>query len=348
PFAQSATGATYLGDQGPRMLQVGPSQQLDVSDSGNAVFERNKTGNGTFSTAASGSNTGSGIVSSGSVVNSAALTGDQYSITFSAPSATTVTANPANTGTLVIGSSIANASALTGSNYRIDYDSTTANYSITRLSDNVVVYPANATFPPASPIDGLNFSSVSGTPPVAGTDSFLVQPQITSYSIVDTTTSTTLSTGNPYTPGQSIAFGGLQFNVTGTPANGDQFTVKPSTNQSIFTTLKNLIGVLNTPAVGSVAQAALTNGLSVANDNIGHALDNVLTVRATIGSRLNTIDDLDSNGTDKDLQYSQTLSQLQDLDYTKAVTQLTQQQTTLTAAQQSFVKISGLSLFNYL
>ncbi|MGZ5819574.1 MAG: flagellar hook-associated protein FlgL, partial [Burkholderiaceae bacterium] len=164
----------------------------------------------------------------------------------------------------------------------------------------------------------------------------------------DTTTSTTLSNGNPYTPGQSIAFGGLQFNVTGTPANGDQFTVKPSTNQSIFTTLKNLIGVLNTPAVGSVAQAALTNGLSVANDNIGHALDNVLTVRATIGSRLNTIDDLDSNGTDKDLQYSQTLSQLQDLDYTKAVTQLTQQQTTLTAAQQSFVKISGLSLFNYL
>ena len=173
-------------------------------------------------------------------------------------------------------------------------------------------------------------------------------PQTITYSIVDTTTGTTLSTGNPYASGQAITFNGLQFNIQGTPANGDQFTVQPSVNQSIFTTLKNLINVLNTPASGSVGQAKLTNGLNTAQDDIGHALDNILTVRATIGSRLNSIDSLDSNGSDKDLQYSSTLSDLQDLDYTKAITELTQQQTTLTAAQQSFVKISGLSLFNYL
>ncbi|HEY8099839.1 MAG TPA: flagellar hook-associated protein FlgL [Burkholderiaceae bacterium] len=271
PFAQSPTGATYLGDQGPRLLQVGPSQQLEISDSGNAVFERNKTGNGVFLTAAATAaipasattvNAGSGVISSGSVTNAAQLTGHNYDIVFSgAPGSTTFAV----------------------------YDKTL---------DPTEVAPL----------------------PVSGA----------------------------YVSGQSIAFDGLQFSVSGTPAAGDHFSVTPSTNQSIFTTLQNLIGVLNTPAVGSVAQAALTNGLSAANDNIGHALDNILTVRATVGSRLNTIDDLDSNGTDKDLQYSQTLSQLQDLDYAKAVSQLTQQQTTLTAAQQSFVKITGLSLFNYL
>jgi flagellin-like hook-associated protein FlgL len=173
-------------------------------------------------------------------------------------------------------------------------------------------------------------------------------PQNITYSIVDTTTGATLSTGNPYTSGDSISFNGLQFNITGTPADGDQFTVSPSTNQSIFTTLKNLINVLNTPATGSAGQAKLTNGLTTASSNLSHALDNILTVRSTIGSRLNSIDALDSSGSDKDLQYSTTLSQLQDLDYTKAITQLAQQQTTLTAAQQTFVKISGLSLFNYL
>lgn len=258
PFAETSAGVAYNGDQGPRVLQVGPSQQIAVSDSGTAVFENNKTGNGTFSTAASAGNAGSGIISSGSIVNSALLTGHSYSV---------------------------------------------------------------------------NFHVAGGA---------------TTYDVVDSTTSTTLSSANAYVDGQSIAFDGLQLNVTGSPADTDSFTVKPSVHQSIFTTLKNLITTLNTPATGAVGQAKLTNGLSIANDNLANALDNILTVRASVGSRLNSIDALDSNGSDKDLQYSQTLSQLQDLDYTKAITQLTQQQTTLTAAQQSFVKVTGLSLFNYL
>jgi len=74
----------------------------------------------------------------------------------------------------------------------------------------------------------------------------------------------------------------------------------------------------------------------------------VLTVRASVGSRLRELDSLNSAGSSRDIQYSQTLSQLQDVDYAKAISQLTQQQTTLQAAQQSFVKIAGLSLFNYL
>jgi len=48
------------------------------------------------------------------------------------------------------------------------------------------------------------------------------------------------------------------------------------------------------------------------------------------------------------LQYQTTLSSLRDLDYSKALSDLTLQQTTLQAAQQSFVKIQSLSLFNFL
>ena len=47
------------------------------------------------------------------------------------------------------------------------------------------------------------------------------------------------------------------------------------------------------------------------------------------------------------MQYEQALSRLQDLDYADAITRLTQQQTYLEAAQKSFLKVSGLSLFNY-
>jgi flagellar hook-associated protein 3 FlgL len=74
----------------------------------------------------------------------------------------------------------------------------------------------------------------------------------------------------------------------------------------------------------------------------------VLSVRASVGSRLQELDTLDDAGSARDLQYAEQLSDIQDVDYVKAVTDLTQKQMQLQAAQQSFVKVSGLSLFNFL
>ena len=113
--------------------------------------------------------------------------------------------------------------------------------------------------------------------------------------------------------------------------------------QDVFKTLTDLITQLQTPGTAGLATA-----LASANSNLNLALDNVLTVRASVGTRLQELDALDSAGADRNLQYSQELSQLQDLDYSQALTRLTQQQTTLEAAQQSFAKISQLSLFNFL
>lgn len=113
--------------------------------------------------------------------------------------------------------------------------------------------------------------------------------------------------------------------------------------QDVFATLNTLIVQLETP--GTVGLDAT---LATANGDLDLALNNVLTVRASVGSRLQEIDALDNAGEDRKLQYSQTLSELQDLDYAQALTQLSQQQLTLEAAQKSFVKTSGLSLFNFL
>ena len=118
--------------------------------------------------------------------------------------------------------------------------------------------------------------------------------------------------------------------------------------QDIFNTLKDLITLLQTPVVTPADAAALSSGLALAGSNTDLALDNVLTVRASVGTRLQEIDALDFAGEDRNLQYSQTLSELQDVDYTQALTQLSQQQFIFEAAQRSFVTVSGLSLFNFL
>jgi flagellar hook-associated protein 3 FlgL len=60
------------------------------------------------------------------------------------------------------------------------------------------------------------------------------------------------------------------------------------------------------------------------------------------------IDSTSGVNEDLTLQYQQTLSQLQDLDYAKTISDLTRKQTDLQAAQQAFVRVSQLSLFNYL
>lgn len=197
----------------------------------------------------------------------------------------------------------------------------------------------------------ISGGSVTDSSQLAGHDyriAFTVNAGVTTYDVIDDTTGLPVSTGNAYASGDAIEFDGMRFDISGAPADGDSFSVVPSTAQSMFTSMQNLIDTLMTPGSGPASSARLNNGLMVAHANFDNALDHILSVRASVGSRLKELDALDNNGATADLQYSQHLSELQDLDYAKAISSLMQQQTTLDAAQQSFVKISGMSLFNYL
>jgi len=118
-----------------------------------------------------------------------------------------------------------------------------------------------------------------------------------------------------------------------------------STGGSVFDSLKNMIDTLEKPLAGNTTfQADYSKGLSQLQSFLG----SVSQVRSSVGARLSELDSLGSAASGLSVQYQQTLSNLQDLDYVSAMTKFSQQQVQLQAAQQSFVKISGLSLFNYL
>jgi len=171
-------------------------------------------------------------------------------------------------------------------------------------------------------------------------------PAVTTYTVNDVTAGTAVASNVPYVSGQPIAFDGIQMDITGAPANGDVFNVDPSKNQSVFETMTTLIAALRGPSGTPQAGTALTNALNLANQNITNALDNVLSVRASVGARLSELDHLDSAGDDLNLQYASQLSDLVDLDPVEAISRFTQQQTTLEAAQKSYKALAGLSLFN--
>ena len=116
----------------------------------------------------------------------------------------------------------------------------------------------------------------------------------------------------------------------------------------VFSTFSDLVTLLNTPITDAASQAAFSSGLASAMDKLQNAVDSVLNVRASIGAKLNEIDAMDISGADRDLQYSKTLSDLQDTDYASALSDLAKQQTIMEAAQKSFVTTSGLSLFQFI
>lgn len=154
----------------------------------------------------------------------------------------------------------------------------------------------------------------------------------------------------PFVSGQAISFNGIQFDIQGTPANGDTFNIKPSVNESIFKTVSDLIAALNAPvpAATSGGTTSLSNNLSRGLNNLDNALNNVLSIRSSLGLRLQEVDALQTAGEDLGLQYKNTLAQLQDVDPYKAYSDLTQQNTTLQASLKSFAAVSNLSLFNYI
>lgn len=155
-----------------------------------------------------------------------------------------------------------------------------------------------------------------------------------------------------YTPGNPIQFGGLQISISGAPAAGDSFSVSSAKNAGadVFGVINDVIRTLNTPMENGspTAQAKVLNALSTANRKITNAHDNVLTVRTSVGSRLQELDALSATSDSRSINEKGYLSALQDLDYASTISEFYQRQTALQASQQTFVKVQKISLFNYL
>ncbi len=165
---------------------------------------------------------------------------------------------------------------------------------------------------------------------------------------VDTVPATTaVATGN-YVSGEAISFNGAEIDIVGTPANGDTFTVGAPATQDVFTSINKLITGLNAYSDTADDKLRLRDLISESLDNLDSAQTNISTVRAKIGARLNILESTGGLQDGVSLVNQKVLSQVQDLDYAQAISELNMENLTLQAAQQSFAKISGLSLFNFL
>lgn len=256
PFAEVGGSIVYQGDQGQRFVQIAEGTQTAVGDSGDKVFSRIASGDGTIEVAAAATNSGTAIV--GEFGHSNGFQADNYTVTFTQAAST----------------------------------------------------------------DPITYVVTNG----AGA---------------------TVSSGT-YEEGDSIAFTGVHLRLSGVPADGDEVSIDPSRNISVFDTIKGIADALATPSSGSNASASLHNAVAQGLANIDQSIDHLGSVRSSIGSRLNNIDAVNNINLDLKLQLETVVSQTQDLDYAEAISRFNLQLTSLQAAQQAFIKTSGLTLFQYL
>src|SRR5574337_633135 len=145
--------------------------------------------------------------------------------------------------------------------------------------------------------------------------------------------------------GSSITFRGAQVAFSGTPDAGDTFALGASARQDVFTTLDHIIKTLRTPNGGD---AQMQNDINTEFANLDQAIDTITRTRGMVGARMNALDQQGALNDDLTLQYKTSLSNVQDLNYYDAISQLGAQTTALQAAQQTFTKVQGSKLFDYL
>lgn len=177
----------------------------------------------------------------------------------------------------------------------------------------------------------------------------------TTYEVYQSGNTTPIQSGT-YSAGGTIALSnngvslGVQFSISGTPSAGDTFTLEPSTNQDIFSTIGAFSEALNSYSTDSAGtgQAAFQNQLNGVMENLDNALSQVLKVQASIGARMKETESVQDTNEDLQLQYAKTISGLQDLDYAAAISEFSMNQMLLEATRSSFAKVQDLSLFKYI
>ncbi|UJJ32137.1 flagellar hook-associated protein FlgL [Halopseudomonas maritima] len=183
-----------------------------------------------------------------------------------------------------------------------------------------------------------------------------------SYEVVD-------SAGNPMAPpvtgqleenddgGYTIRYAGVAVTLDGELAAGDSFSISTgnstpgSTNRetrSILETVSMLRSTLETGGSSTEDKLQRRDVIAITLDNLDNAMNQVLSVQTTIGARMNVIESTLTENEEVSLINTAVTSELQDLDYAEALSRLSLQSVVLEASQQSFVKVSGLSLFNLL
>jgi flagellar hook-associated protein 3 FlgL len=146
----------------------------------------------------------------------------------------------------------------------------------------------------------------------------------------------------------AIQLGGVDFELSGTPAAGDSFTVSPSRPQSAFTLLQNIASTLQSSAATPALTAQTSQELNQELVSLQQYQQNVVTAQAQNGVTLQAVNNAGIADTNQSTSVQNAVQSAIGVNTAAAITSLDETTTALEAALKAFGNISTLSLFNYL
>ena len=162
-----------------------------------------------------------------------------------------------------------------------------------------------------------------------------------------------LATGTvvgPYPATFSVFGADFTLSAPAAVVGGDEFGVQPQFQEqrSILNTISRLRQALESSITSPAGNLGVRDEVAIALTNLDNGMGKVLEVQTEIGARLNLIDTTEVDNEDVTLVNKAVQADLRELDYAEALSRLSFQTIVLEAAQQSYVKIAGLNLFNQL
>ena len=175
-------------------------------------------------------------------------------------------------------------------------------------------------------------------------DTTSVVPVGPNYSVKRLSDGQLISTNVPYDLATPININGVEVTLSDIPNPTDTFVIESTRKENMLNTVQRIGAGLASFTDPTERSAFIADALN----NLSNIQDNLLSGRGRIGARLNTLESTRASQQSLDLISTGVLDELRGLDYAEAVSRLSFQSFVLEAAQQSFVKVSNLSLFNFL
>lgn len=148
-----------------------------------------------------------------------------------------------------------------------------------------------------------------------------------------------------FVSGEPFNFNGIEMTVTGGPADTVQFTLQQPEKKNLAQTLDDLFTALNDTNISDGDYAEAIDDALIGIDSGFQAVSNA---NAAIGGRLNVAESIEKSNLDLEIANKEARSEIEEVDYAEAVSELSKQETSLQAAQATFSRVTQLSLFDFI
>jgi len=145
--------------------------------------------------------------------------------------------------------------------------------------------------------------------------------------------------------GSALLYKGLEFSITGTPGDTVNFQLETPQKKNIAETLNDFVNALNNE---NIADGDFDEALADVLTGVDNSLVKVANTISRIGGRRNTADSVLASNLDLEISNKTARSNIEEVDYAEAVSELSRQETALQAAQATFSRVTGTSLFDYI